>query len=94
MPSRSNTGKKNSFAGVNVKDLSGGVFNIQDLAKNNAFACLAFEAATQAEPDVVIGAVAELGASLTKILGDLACPKLDKIDMNQLKQFPGYAKSQ
>ena len=88
-----NTGKTNSFTGVNVDDLSGGLFNGASLAKNNNFACLAYQFAAQVKPDLALGALTQLTNAMGSILGDLSCPQLSKIDESQMSQFPGYTKS-
>jgi hypothetical protein len=42
-----NTGTTNSFAGVDVKDLTGGVFNSADLLKGNNLACFVYQLSAQ-----------------------------------------------
>ncbi|KAF2162620.1 hypothetical protein M409DRAFT_58040 [Zasmidium cellare ATCC 36951] len=90
----SNTGTTNSFTGVDISNLTGGVLNAGDLTQGNKFACLAFQAAAQAKPDVLLGAITQLTNSIGDITSKLACPQLQGIDDEQLTQFPGYAKSQ
>ena len=90
----SNTGTTNSFTGVNVDDLSGGVINGDSLTKNNNFACLAFQFAANAKPDVLLGSLTKLTNDIGGIMSNLACPQLQSIDDSQLQQFPGYTKSQ
>lgn len=92
-----NTGKVNTFTGVNVQDLTGGVYNLQTLAEGDNAICLGFQFAQQAAPDLlkggvlgdVVGALGTLNAAFQKALAALSCPSLQKIDMNQFAQFPG-----
>ncbi|CAK4032750.1 hypothetical protein MYCFIDRAFT_50025 [Lecanosticta acicola] len=88
-----NTGTTNSFTGVNVEDLSGGLYNAQTLSQNNGFACLAYQFAAQVKPDVALGALTSLTNALSPILGQLSCPTLEAKDESQLETFPGYSKS-
>jgi hypothetical protein len=74
--------------------LTGGVFNGGTLVKNNNFACLAYQAATQGKPDIALNVITTLTNAVGKITTALSCPKLGKIDNSQLQQFPGYTKSQ
>ncbi|CAE6532860.1 unnamed protein product [Rhizoctonia solani] len=91
-----NTGEVNSFAGVNVGDITGGVYNSVNLLQGNNLVCFAFQAAQQAIPDVLKGILGDLTAALglwtTKILpvlSGLSCPELTKYDGSVLKTYPG-----
>ncbi|QRV75403.1 peroxidase family 2 domain protein [Ceratobasidium sp. AG-Ba] len=91
-----NTGKVNSFAGVNVGDITGGVYNSANLLEGNNLPCFAFQAAQQAIPDVLKGALgnstAGLGLWTTKfapILSSLDCPELTKYDPSIFGTYPG-----
>lgn len=84
-----NTGKKNSFVGLNVANLTGGVLNSETLLEGNNLMCLAFQASRQAVPDVATAALADLAKLTDGIVGDLACPKLQKLDESQFADFPG-----
>lgn len=89
-----NTGKANSFTGINVANFSGGVINGKNLMKGNNFACLAYQFAAQATPDVLLGsATNNIFGALSPILSALSCPTLEKLDKKQLESFPGYKKS-
>jgi hypothetical protein len=92
-----NLGKTNSFAGVDVANLTGGLFNSAGLLEGNNLACFAFQTATTANVDLVSGLLGPLAGVLDQLgalLGGLSCPQLQKIDDSQLKQFPGYTRSQ
>ena len=94
-----NTGTINSFAGVDPGDLTGGVFTSANLLQGNNLACFLLQVSQTETPDVLAGLLSNV-ASLIKPLTDvvsqslqgLNCPKLIKIDKNQFKKFPGYAK--
>ncbi|CAE6528452.1 unnamed protein product, partial [Rhizoctonia solani] len=59
-----NTGKVNSFAGVNIGDITGGVYNSVNLLEGNNLVCFAFQAAQQAMPDVLKGILGDLTTAL------------------------------
>lgn len=91
-----NTGKPNSFVGVNVGNLTGGVFNAVNLLQDNNLACFALQAINMAAPDIlrglvgnVLAAVQKLTDALTPVVESLACPQLVKYDPILFKQFPG-----
>ncbi|CAE6341219.1 unnamed protein product [Rhizoctonia solani] len=91
-----NTGKVNSFAGVNIGNITGGVYNSVNLLEGNNLVCFAFQAAQQAMPDVLKGIMGDLTAALglwtTKlvpILSGLGCPQLTKYDGSVFGTYPG-----
>lgn len=92
-----NTGKPNSFVGLNVADLSGGVFNAKDLFDDNNLACFSYSILQQAIPDFLNKALNDL-APVTDlinkyfgpIVGGLSCPQQGKYDVGLFDQFPGY----
>lgn len=88
-----NTGKTNSFTGVDVANLTGGLFNSADLLKGNNFGCFVYQLSAQAKPDILLGALTKLTDAIGSIIGPLGCPQLQKIDTKQLQQFPGYTQS-
>ncbi|KAG8750564.1 hypothetical protein FRC11_010300, partial [Ceratobasidium sp. 423] len=92
------TGKVNSFAGVNLGDLTGGVYNTANLLEGNNLVCFGFQAAQQAIPDVVKGTlggitseVLALVSKITPILSGLGCPELTKYDSSVFETYPGSA---
>lgn len=92
-----NTGTVDSFVGVDPNDLTGGVFNAATLAQNNNFFCYAMQLTIQGVPDIISGlftdtnaAVDKLGSALNAATNSLGCPKLNNVDKDQFKQFPGY----
>ncbi|RMZ70028.1 oxidase [Pyrenophora seminiperda CCB06] len=88
-----NTGTPNSFAGVDVADLSGGLFNSGSLLEGNNLACILYQTAAQAQPDLLLGALSQLTGIVSQLVGSLGCPQLQAIDAAQLQQFPGYRKN-
>lgn len=90
----SNTGTTNTFTGLNVTDLTAGVYNADTLLEGNNFACLAYQFSAQAKPDIVLAEIDQLTDVLGTFSSQLACPQLETIDTDQLEQFPGYVKSE
>jgi hypothetical protein len=88
----SNTGTAGSFTGVNINDLTGGVFSAETLTQGNNLACYVFQVAAQAKPDILGGALGALTDAVGKVIGGLSCPQLKSIDTSQLKALPGYTK--
>lgn len=91
-----NTGKPNTFTGVNIADLTGGVFNAKTLLEGNNAMCFAFQFVQFATPDILDGllgnavlAVRKITSALDPILQSLACPQMAKYDLGLLSSFPG-----
>lgn len=93
-----NTGKTNSFAGVDLGNLTGGVYNSQSLGTGNNAACFFYQASQQAIPDFgapLVQPLNKIEAYLSKNLGPyidkLGCPKLngDAFGPGFFKGFPG-----
>ena len=91
-----NTGEPNTFTGVNIADITGGVFNAETLLEGNNAMCLAFQAVSAVTPDILRGllgnvllAVQKLGDVLTPIVDELGCPQLAKFDRTAFGKFPG-----
>jgi hypothetical protein len=92
LTTRRNTGKTNSFTGVDITNLTGGVFNLETLTKGNNFACFVYQLAAQAKPDILLNALDSLVGAVGKLTGGLSCPQLKSIDVKQLQALPGYKK--
>lgn len=91
-----NTGKVNSYAGVELTNLTGGVFNLATLAEGNNGACFFLQAATQGLPDATDAALGAVGSTLNwatqqlKPINDkLSCSQLASFNSAFFKQFPG-----
>jgi len=95
-----NTGTTNSFTGVDITNLTGGVYNSQTLLQGNNAACFAYQNAQQGAPDLLKGVFTDTTAALAKLndafnnaysaLG--GCPQLQSIDESQFDKYPGYSK--
>ena len=94
-----NTNGVNTYAGVDVGDLTGGAFGLTDLfsPNGNNLACF-FGAATQAAiPDFAILPVQYvqpiknlLNQFLTPFVGGLSCPQISKFSVSLFNKYPGY----
>jgi hypothetical protein len=91
-----NTGSPNTFTGVHIADLTGGVFNAETLLEGNNAMCFAFQAVNSAAPDILKGllgnvvlAVQKLMDALNPVLSTLGCPQMAKYDKSLLSKFPG-----
>jgi hypothetical protein len=91
-----NTGTVDSYTGVDLGDLTGGVFNAATLLEGDNLACYALQASQAAIVDAVSGIVSDLGALLrfvTDQLGPLGeslqCPPLAEFDNGLFNPFPG-----
>jgi hypothetical protein len=70
-----NTGKVNTFSGVDIEDLTGGALNSATLLQGNNLFCFAYQAAQQGELDLVktlLNTVA--GGAVGKAILSLGCP--------------------
>lgn len=92
-----NTGTVNSFTGLNVANLSGGVFSAETLFNDNNFACFSFQLLQNVIPDFLnkpLNALGPITSALNKALapltGGLSCPQLGSLDVGVFDQFPGY----
>lgn len=92
-----NLGKPNTFTGVDINNLTGGVYNAQNLAKGNNALCFAFEAVIQAAPGLLRQLFSNISQPLSTIsstlggaLTNLGCPQLQNIDFSQFNKYPGY----
>lgn len=91
-----NTGTTNSFTGVDVTSLTGGVYNLQTLGQGNNAPCFAYQFAQQAAPDLLKGLfgsitspLALLNNAFAKVFSELSCPTLKSIDTSQFSKYPG-----
>jgi hypothetical protein len=72
-----NTGTVNSFTGVDVADLTGGLLNAATLLEGNNLLCLAFEVLKTASPNFLSGIWSAIAVPLQLITNALATPLLD-----------------
>ena len=98
-----NTGKTNTFTGIDPQNLTGGVFTSSNLLQGNNLACYGLELTLMEAPDILSGlysdissALDALGTAFNSATESLSCPKLNAINMNQfnsdLSKYPGYTK--
>lgn len=95
-----NPGTTNSFTGVSVADLTGGVFNAQSLREGNNLWCFAMQAAAGEAPDLlkplfnsITKPLQMLNAATNQAISALGgCPQLSSIEDSQFDQFPGAKK--
>lgn len=102
-----NTGTVNSFTGIDVSDLSGGVLNLSTLLEGNNLLCFVFEVLKLASPDALGGLYKTLAVPLGLIenaiaapLLNLSCPAFENLQMGgkpfwstALNVFSGAKKS-
>lgn len=92
-----NTGKVNSFAGVDVGAITGGVYNVLDLLAPDKLVCFLFQLLQTAVPDMLQGGL--LGGLLNIALRlltttlvplfDPKCPGINQYNGELFKKFPG-----
>ncbi|KAF2501596.1 hypothetical protein BU16DRAFT_569583 [Lophium mytilinum] len=94
-----NTGTTNSFTGVDLEMLTGGVFNAKNLLEVNNLICFGLEASLQEAPDILSGlyqdidpAKDKLGAAVSSATNGLGCPVLGSISQSQFSKYPGFTK--
>lgn len=94
-----NTGAVNTLAGVDLEDLTDGVFNVKNLLQGNNLFCFASQVAAQALPDqlecsgLISGLTTVLSSvqvQLAQVVGELGCPQLGDVQFSQFDRFPGY----
>ncbi|KAL8959135.1 MAG: hypothetical protein Q9183_005689 [Haloplaca sp. 2 TL-2023] len=95
-----NTGTTNSFTGVSVSDLTGGVFNAATLTEGNNLQCFVFQAIQAEAPGQLTGLYKDLTKALQPLFNNidgtlegLGCPQLMGLDDSLYEQYPGYKKS-
>lgn len=91
-----NTGQPNTFVGVDLDDLTGGVLNAEKLLEGNNLICFGMQFVNIASPDILKGlvgnvlqAVSKLTDALQPVLQTLSCPQVSKYNGNLFEQFPG-----
>lgn len=94
-----NTGKTNSFAGVDITDLTGGVYNSATLLQGNNLMCFGYQVQQQLAPDLLksLLSVTQLTSGLNQLDTAFAniysalggCPQLKSIDTQQFANYPG-----
>lgn len=82
---------------MDVANLTGGVYNSQDMLEGNKLACFAFQATLAGLPDAgnkVLAGVGEffsLAESIWKpLMEDLSCAELSQYNEGLFSSYPGY----
>lgn len=94
-----NTGKTNTFTGVDISNLSGGVYNLQTLASGNNAFCFGYQFAQQVNADALKGLTGALTNAVSSIIAQYisptlaGCPQLQTVDRKLLEMFPGYTRT-
>ncbi|EME38644.1 chloroperoxidase-like protein [Dothistroma septosporum NZE10] len=94
-----NTGTVNSFTGLDVANITGGVYNAETLLQGNNLGCFLFNGMEFFMPDLisnggvigdVSGVVSSLTGTITSLLAPFNCPKLSGIDKKAFAIYPGW----
>jgi hypothetical protein len=79
-----NLGTVNSFTGVNLADLTGGVYNSQTLLQGNNLICFGYQTLLTVVPDVLKGLVGDVSSALNVLTSRVApsfaqfnCPQIE-----------------
>lgn len=92
-----NTGTVNSFAGVDLGNLTGGVYELSTLFEGNNLQCFIFQLAQQTVLDAVKNLESTLLTTVNSLVTEyidpnfsgLGCPTLSTIDTSLFDQYPG-----
>ncbi|KAJ9094060.1 hypothetical protein QFC21_006161 [Naganishia friedmannii] len=92
-----NMGTVNSFAGVDLSDLTGGVYNSQSLAQGNNALCFAYTSLLTLTPDILKGVLKDVTGAVNQIVGQfitpqfasLNCPSVQYYNKDVFKKYPG-----
>lgn len=94
-----NTGTTNSFVGLDVGNLTGGVYTAQNLLQGNNAVCFAFQSLQILAPDILSGlfktvttALGQLTSAIGIAIAPLGCPPLAGIKADNFSMFPGYSR--
>ncbi|KAJ3834285.1 hypothetical protein F5878DRAFT_630941 [Lentinula raphanica] len=92
-----NTGRVNTFTGVDLGDLTGGVFDSTTLLEGNNLGCFVLlQVAAMAIPSglegIVEGVFGRLSEVLNPLLARWECPRFGGINEALLERFPGYSR--
>ncbi|KAK6065444.1 oxidase [Seiridium cupressi] len=95
-----NTGTPNSFAGVDISDLTGGVFDAASLLDPEKLQCFVLQLVMTETPDFLGSSFSNLPAAMAPLLDRVQqaltgklCPQLNKINSQLFEKYPGYTKA-
>ncbi|KAJ7473148.1 Chloroperoxidase [Mycena galericulata] len=90
----------NTYAPIDIQNLTGGVYNAEMLLDGNNAACFVFQAVQILVPDTlsILGELVDvivnkLLEALSPILDGLTCPDLNSMDHSVFERYPGYART-
>lgn len=83
-----NIGATDTFTGLDLVNLTGGVLNADTLLEGNNLACFLLQATTSLEPNLIEGALDFLLDKLSPMLANLGCPQLN-FETEATSVFPG-----
>jgi len=96
-----NTGQVNTFTGVDIGNLTGGVYNAVTFGEGNNLACFVLQLVVMGLPnglgvlagvtEQVVEVIEQVVGVLQPLLNQLDCPQLEEINEGLLTQFPGYS---
>jgi len=92
-----NTGTVNSFTGVDLGTLTGGIFHAETLLEGNNLACFLLQAAQQGASSSLAGLLASIvdpvltlvNNAISPVTTALACPAMFPWDTSVFSGFPG-----
>ncbi|KAL2075994.1 hypothetical protein VTL71DRAFT_937 [Oculimacula yallundae] len=89
-------GRTISFAGINMPNLTGDVYNLRNLVEKNNGMCFAYQFLQQVAINIlrdlfsgIDKPVSKLSSALATVISQIGFPQLEKIDKDHFKQFPG-----
>jgi len=89
-------GKVDSYAALDLGNLTGGIYNSADLLEGNNLWCFVFQGLLAAAPDVLKGGYSDLSGQIATLLDSVntvicgyACPQIEAFNESQFAQYPG-----
>lgn len=73
-------GTVNSFAGVDLSDLTGGVYNSQSLTQGNNALCFAYTSLLTLTPDILKGVLKDVTGAVNQIVGQFIKPQFASLN--------------
>lgn len=83
-----NTGETDTFTGLDLESITGGVFNAENLLEGNNLACFLLQASVTNQPGLVEGALDFYLKQISPMLADLGCEQLS-FEEGNIGEFPG-----
>ncbi|CAH0385206.1 unnamed protein product [Bemisia tabaci] len=92
-----NTGKVDSFVGLDLANLTGNVYSLPTLLQGNNLVCFMYQAMRSTYPDVLNGMVEVIDSIVFTALSSvfnaqtlLSCPRLTQLNTTLYSMYPGY----